>query len=41
MAEGGEKKKFDFPKRDELISEIKNMDDEYQYVSLNLIKCDF
>ncbi len=29
------------PKKDELIDEIKNLPDEIEHVSLNLIKCDF
>lgn len=32
---------FVFPKKDELIDEIKLMDDEIENVSLNLVKCDF
>ena len=36
-----EKKQFNYPKRDELIEQIKELDDEIEHVSLNLIKCDF
>lgn len=38
---GQEKKQYNFPKRDELIEQIKALDDEIEHVSLNLIKCDF
>ena len=38
---GEEKKQYNFPKRDELIEQIKALDDEIEHVSLNLIKCDF
>ena len=36
-----EKKQFNYPKRDELIEQIKELSDEIEHVSLNLIKCDF
>lgn len=36
-----EKKHFSYPKRDELIDQIKELDDDIEHVSLNLIKCDF
>jgi len=36
-----EKKQFVVPKKDDLIEEIKNLSDEIEHVSLNLIKCDF
>lgn len=41
--EGGEdkKKQFDFPKKEDIIEEIKNIGDDIEHVSLNLIKCDF
>lgn len=36
-----ERKQFVVPKKEELIEDIKNLDDEIEHVSLNLIKCDF
>lgn len=36
-----EKRQFNYPKRDELIDQIKELDDDIEHVSLNLIKCDF
>ena len=36
-----EKKQFVVPKKEELIDEIKNLSDDIEHVSLNLIKCDF
>lgn len=41
MDSGDQKKHFNFPKRDELIDQIKELDDDIEHVSLNLIKCDF
>lgn len=41
--EGGseEKRQFVVPKKEELIESIKELDDDIEHVSLNLIKCDF
>jgi hypothetical protein len=36
-----EKKQFVVPKKEDLIDEIKNLPDDIEHVSLNLIKCDF
>ena len=36
-----EKRQFNYPKREDLIEQIKELDDEIEHVSLNLIKCDF
>ena len=35
------KQPFVFPKKEDLIEEIKNLDDDIENVSLNLVKCDF
>ena len=36
-----EKKQFVVPKKEELIEEIKNLSEDIEHISLNLIKCDF
>lgn len=36
-----EKKEFNYPKREQVIEQIKALDDDIQRVSLNLIKCNF
>lgn len=36
-----EKRQFSVPSRDELIQSIKDLDEEIDHVTLNLIKCDF
>lgn len=36
-----EKKQFSYPKREEVIEQIKALDDDIEHVSLNLIKCNF
>ena len=36
-----EKKEFNYPKREEVIDQIKALDDDIEHVSLNLIKCNF
>jgi hypothetical protein len=36
-----ERKQFSVPGRDELIQQIKELDEDIEHVSLNLIKCDF
>ncbi len=36
-----EKRQFNYPKREEVIEQIKALDDDIQHVSLNLIKCNF
>lgn len=36
-----EKRQFNYPKREDIIEQIKELDDEIEHVSLNLIKCDF
>ena len=41
MTEESTKKQFVFPKKEELIDQIKDLDEEIKHVSLNLIKCDF
>lgn len=37
----GERKQFVVAKKEDIIEEIKNLPDEIEHVSLNLIKCDF
>ena len=43
LMQGEEEKKhgFVFPKKEELIDEIKLMEDDIENISLNLVKCDF
>lgn len=41
MDEQHEKKEFNYPKREQVIDQIKALDDDIEHVSLNLIKCNF
>lgn len=39
--EAHQKKQFSVPSREELIQQIKDLDQDIEHVTLNLIKCDF